>query len=181
LGGFEVSGGRVMRGGRRVLAGFEGEAIAAVPLSLLTAAPVVAASKKPSAKVVLDLDNDYSHAVWDGVSYSELPITSQIARDVKTQLEGLCDTSVVITRDASTPNVPEADRAALMQDANVSLTISLNGLTGSPWETASDGGAMAYPTMYSNNVAFAQKTSDEWTRFTGRPSTGVNLGATNGQ
>ncbi|SFR53955.1 RHS repeat-associated core domain-containing protein [Microbacterium azadirachtae] len=170
-----------MRIGRRMLAGLAGVAIAAVALSTLTASPAVAATKTPTAKVVLDPDNDYSHAVWDGIGYSELPITSQIAKDVKTQLEGLCDTSVVITRDASTPNVPEADRAAMMQDANVSLTISLNNLTGTPWGTASDGGAMAYATMYANNVAFAQKTSDEWTRFTGRPSAGVNLGATNGQ
>lgn len=170
MGGVEVS--------RRWLAAV---AIAAVAASTLSAAPAVAATKTPTAKVVLDPDNDYSHAVWDGVAYSELPITSQIAKDVKTQLEGLCDTSVLITRDASTPNVPEADRAAMMADADVSLTISLNNLTGTPWGTASDGGAMAYATMYSNNVAFAQKTSDEWTRFTGRPSAGVNLGSTNGQ
>jgi len=163
---------------RRLLAAV---AIAAVAASTLSAAPAFAAAKTPTAKVVLDPDNDFSHAVWDGVSYSELPITAQIAKDVKTQLEGLCDTSVLITRDASTPNVPEADRAAMMADADVSLTISLNNLTGTPWGTASDGGAMAYATMYANNVAFAQKTSDEWTRFTGRPSAGVNLGSTNGQ
>jgi hypothetical protein len=73
--------------------------IAAAALSTLSASPAVAAMTTPSAKVVLVPANDYSHTVWDGVVYSELPITSQIARDVKTQLEGLCVTSVV-TRDA---------------------------------------------------------------------------------
>ncbi|MFB7842328.1 hypothetical protein [Microbacterium sp. NPDC056052] len=78
MGGVEVT--------RRWLAAV---AIAAVAATTLTASPAFAAAKTPTAKVVLDPDNDFSHAVWDGVSYSELPITAQIAKDVKTQLEGL--------------------------------------------------------------------------------------------
>ena len=55
-------------------------AIAAVAASTLSAAPAFAAAKTPTAKVVLDPDNDFSHAIWDGVSYSELRMASRRVR-----------------------------------------------------------------------------------------------------
>jgi hypothetical protein len=119
--------------------------------------------------------------VWNGTTYTELPITYAIAQAAKAKLEKLCDTRVVISRDASTAIVDRAQRAALMTNADVSLTISLNNLTGAPWGTATDGGAQAYATANANSAAFGQKTLDEWTRFTGRPNAaGVNQGGTNG-
>src|SRR5439155_10498173 len=88
---------------------------------------------------------------------------------------------VLIARDASTAFVPRAQRAALMTNADVSLTISLNNLAVAPWGTASDGGAQAYATANNSSAGFAQKGLDEWSRFTGRPNAGgVNQGGTNG-
>jgi N-acetylmuramoyl-L-alanine amidase len=142
-------------------------------LSLLTPTQPAHAAAVPKGKVVLDPDDDYSHAQLGGATYMELPITYAIAQAAKTKLEALCDTSVVISRDASTAFVDRAQRAALMTSADVSLTISLNNLTGSPWGTATDGGAQAYATANANSAAFGQKTLDEWTRFTGRPNAGA--------
>ncbi|NYE96239.1 RHS repeat-associated protein [Psychromicrobium silvestre] len=145
------------------------------PVSTAHAAPA------PTGKVVLDPDDNYSFAIWGGTTYKELPITYAISQTVKTKLEALCDTSVVITRDASQDTVPRAQRAAMMSGADVSMTISLNDLTGTPWGTSVDGGAQGWSTSYSNNTALAQKSLDEWTRFTGRTNAGgPNQGATNG-
>jgi YD repeat-containing protein len=150
-------------------------------VSLVTPTVTARSATTPAGRVVLDPDDDYSHAVWVGTTYTELPITYAIAQAAKTKLEALCDTSVLISRDASQDYVPRAQRAALMTGADVSLTISLNNLTGAPWGTATDGGAQTYATANANNQAFAQKTIDEWTRFTGRPNAGgVNQGGTNG-
>jgi len=155
--------------------------VLALVVSLVTPARAAHAASTPKGRVVLDPDDDYSHAVWGGTTYTELPITYAIARAAKAKLENLCDTSVVISRDASLDFVPRAQRAALMTDADVSLTISLNNLTGSPWGTATDGGAQAYATANAHSAAFGQNTLDEWTRFTGRPNAGgVNQGGTNG-
>jgi hypothetical protein len=156
-------------------------AAVALVVSLVTPAQAARAASTPKGLTVLDPDDDYSHAVWGGTTYTELPITYAIAQAAKAKLESLCDTSVVISRDASQDFVPRAQRAAQMQGADVSLTISLDGLNGSPWGTATDGGAQAYATANANSAAFGQKTLDEWTRFTGRPNAGgVNQGATNG-
>jgi N-acetylmuramoyl-L-alanine amidase len=116
--------------------------LAAVALALSLVTPTVTgyAATAPKGKVVLDPDDDYSHAQWGGATYTELPITYAIAQAAKAKLESLCDTRVVISRDASTAFVDRAQRAALMTSADVSLTISLNNLTGSPWGTATDGG-----------------------------------------
>jgi hypothetical protein len=153
----------------------------ALLIGLVTPAQAAHAASTPKGLTVLDPDDDYSHAVWGGTTYTELPITYAIARAVKAKLESLCDTRVVISRDASTAFVDRAQRAALMQGADVSLTISLNGLNGTPWGTSSDGGGQAYATSFAHNQALAQKTLDEWTRFTGRPNAGaVNAGGTNG-
>jgi N-acetylmuramoyl-L-alanine amidase len=111
-------------------------AAVALALSLLNPTQPAHAAAAPTGKVVLDPDDNYSHAVWNGTTYTELPITYAIAQAAKAKLESLCDTSVVITRDASQDFVPRAQRAALMASADASLTISLNNLTGSPWGTA---------------------------------------------
>jgi N-acetylmuramoyl-L-alanine amidase len=156
-------------------------AAVALTLSLLTPTQPAHAATAPKGRVVLDPDDDYSHAVWNGTTYTELPITYAIAQAAKAKLESLCDTSVVISRNASTPFVDRAQRAAQTTNADVSLTISFNNLTGAPWGTASDGGAQAYATANANSAAFGQKTLDEWSRFTGRPNAGgVNQGGTNG-
>ena len=153
----------------------------ALVVSLVSPVPLARAAAAPNGRVVLDPDDDYSHAQWGGSTYTELPITYAVAQAAKTKLESLCDTRVVISRDASTAFVDRAQRAAQMQGADVSLTISLNGLNGSPWGTATDGGGQAYATSFAHNQALAQKTLDEWTRFTGRPNAGaVNAGGTNG-
>jgi hypothetical protein len=156
-------------------------AVLASVVSLVAPAPAVHAATAPKGRVVLDPDDDYSHAQWGGATYTELPITYAIAQAAKARLESLCDTSVVISRDASTAFVDRAQRAAQMTNADVSLTISLNGLNGTPWGTAADGGAQAYATANANSAGFGQKSLDEWTRFTGRPNAGgVNQGGTNG-
>ena len=121
-------------------------AAVALALSLLTPTQPAHAATVPKGWVVLDPDDDYSHAVWNGTTYTELPITYAVAQAAKTRLESLCDTRVVISRDASLDFVPRSQRAALMTNADVSLTISLNNLTGAPWGTAADGGAQAYGT-----------------------------------
>jgi len=154
---------------------------AALLVSLVSPTQAAHAATTPKAVTVLDPDDNYSHALWNGTTYTELPITYAIAQAAKTKLEALCDTSVIITRDASQDYVPRSQRAALMTNADVSLTISLNNLTGLPWGTAADGGAQSYATANSNTQAFAQKSLDEWSRFTGRPNAGgVNQGGTNG-
>jgi N-acetylmuramoyl-L-alanine amidase len=112
----------------------------ALAVSLVAPVPAVHAATAPKGRVVLDPDDNYSHAQWNGTTYTELPITYAIAQAAKAKLESLCDTRVVISRDASTAFVDRAQRAALMTSADVSLTISLNNLTGSPWGTATDGG-----------------------------------------
>jgi hypothetical protein len=156
-------------------------AAVALALSLLTPTQPAHAAAAPKGRVVLDPDDDYSHAQWGGATYAELPITYAVAQAAKAKLESLCDARVVISRDASQDFVPRAQRVAQMTNADVSLTISLNNLTGAPWGTASDGGAQAYATSFANNQAFAQKSLDEWSRFTGRPNAGgVNQGGTNG-
>ncbi|SEI13858.1 YD repeat-containing protein, partial [Leifsonia sp. CL154] len=72
-------------------------------------------------------------------------------------------------------------RAAQMTNATVSLTISLNNLNGTPWGTAADGGASSFASPFANDLAFGQRTLDEWTRFTGRrQQAGVTQGGTNG-
>jgi YD repeat-containing protein len=155
-------------------------AVAAMLLSLVAAVPPAHAAA-PRALVVLDPDDNYSFATWNGTQYTELPITYAIATEAKTKLEALCDTSVQITRDASQNNVDRAQRAAMMQGADVSMTLSLNNLTGAPWGTSTDGGSVAFATGNGNNLALAQRTLGAVTEFTGRPNAGgPNQGGTNG-
>jgi len=148
----------------------------------------------PAARVVLDPDDNLAWAIWpypSGTTYTELPITSVIASQAKPMLEALCDTSVVITRGASPDVVDQSARAAQMAGADLSLTISLNSLgdpsnpamPNQPWGNATDGsgGASSFATSAASNMAFAQRTLDAWTQFTGRSEqAGVNLGGTNG-
>ncbi|MDT4935729.1 MAG: hypothetical protein QOK11_3621, partial [Pseudonocardiales bacterium] len=155
--------------------------VAALLASLVAPVPAARAASVPAGRVVLDPDDNYSHAQWAGTTYTELPITYAVARAAKTKLAALCDTAVVISRDASQDFVPRAQRAAVMAGADVALTISLNNLTGAPWGTAADGGAQTYATTNGNSSAFAHKTLEEWSRFTGRPNAGgVNQGGSNG-
>jgi len=74
----------------------------ALVVSPVTPAQAAHAASTPMGRVVLDPDDDYSHAQWGGATYTELPITPAVAQAAKAKLESLCDTRVVISRDAST-------------------------------------------------------------------------------
>jgi len=54
-------------------------AAVALALSLLTPTQPAHAATVPKGWVVLDPDDDYSHAQWGGTTYAELPITYAIA------------------------------------------------------------------------------------------------------
>ncbi len=149
--------------------------------AMLVAVNPPAEAATPASTVVLDPDDNYSHAIWNGVSYTELPITYAIAVGAKAKLQKLCDTNVSITRDASQNFVSRTARAAQMRTATVSMTLSLNNLTGSPWGTSADGGSIAFASNYANNLALAKRTLDAVTQFTGRRNAGgPNQAGTNG-
>jgi len=164
---------------RRVIAGTLSLVVVAGGLVVLAQ---TAHAGTPAALVVLDPDNDLAHAMWNGVAYTELPITHSIAVQAKAKLEALCDTSVVITRDGSQPSVDRASRAAQMQNATVSMTLSLNSLNGDPWDRGpTSGGASSWSTNTVNNMALGAGINAAVTEFTGRPNSGpANLGGSNG-
>ena len=156
-------------------------AVLASLAAMLAAVSQPAAAATPASTVVLDPDDNYSHAIWNSVSYTELPITYAIAVGAKAKLQKLCDTNVSITRDASQNFVSRTARAAQMRNATVSMTLSLNNLTGSPWGTSADGGSIAFASNYANNLGLAKRTLDAVTQFTGRRNAGgPNQGGTNG-
>jgi hypothetical protein len=49
--------------------------VAALLASLVAPVPAARAASVPAGRVVLDPDDDYSHAQWAGTTYTELPIT----------------------------------------------------------------------------------------------------------
>lgn len=111
-------------------------------------------------KVVLDPDDNYAFAVHDGVRYTELPITHDIARSVQAQLPTVCAANIVITRNASQNFVDRSARASQMQTADLAVTLSLNSNAGVPFGTPVTGGSSAFATTAPNNLAFATELTE---------------------
>ena len=153
--------------------------VGAVLVASIAASPTATAAGA-SPKVVLDPDDNYSYVDRDGQRFTELPITHDIAQSVQAQLPTVCAADVVITRGTSPDFVSPSTRAAVMQDADVSVTLSLNSLYGVPWGFESDGGSSSFATSTPPNLAFGQDLVNQIGAFTGRPTYPVNGGPTNG-
>ncbi|HVF74602.1 MAG TPA: DUF6531 domain-containing protein [Acidimicrobiales bacterium] len=144
----------------------------ALLLSLFAVGSAAQAAGKPT--VALDPDDNFSFGLHDGTTYRELPITHDIAQAVQAKLPSICDSDVIITRGTSQDFVPRSERAAQMETADVSVTLSLNGLTGTPWGVEAEGGSSAYTTSAPGNLAFGTELLNELHAHTGRPTAPVN-------
>ena len=154
---------------------------AVVALIASVAAIPQAGAAAPTPTVVLDPDDNYAFAVHDGVRYTELPITHDIARSVQAQLPTVCAANIVITRNASPNFVDRSARASQMQTADLAVTLSLNSNAGVPFGTPATGGSSAFATTAPNNLAFATELTNQMGAFTGRPTTPVNQEQTGGR
>ena len=132
-------------------------------------------------KVVLDPDNDFARGLHDGIEYHGLPIQHEVALAVQANLPSVCAANVVVTRGDFPPFVANAARAAQMQDADVSVTLSLNANEGVEWGTPFDGGSSAFATSVAANLAFGTELTNQMGAFTGRPTTPVNEEQTGGR
>ena len=150
-----------------------------VLFACLVPAQLAAAAVTP--KVVLDPDNDFAFGVHDGITYHGFPIQHDIALAVQAKLPSVCAANIVVTRGAFPPSVPESVRAAQMQDADVSVTLSLNSNEGVEWGTLTDGGSSAFATAAGGNLAFGTELTNQMGAFTGRPTTPVNEEQTGGR
>jgi YD repeat-containing protein len=135
--------------------------------------PATAASALTRPTVVVDPDNQFAVAERGGVQYTGFPIQLDIAQSVAAELPKVCDSKVVLTREDSNQIDPSV-RASQMQSADLSVTLSVNGLTGSPWGTVADGGYSAYTTTAPDNLALGTELLSQLHGFTGRPSMPVN-------
>jgi RHS repeat-associated protein len=147
-------------------------------ISLLAAGTAVAttigggAGVKPT--IVLDPDHGYANAVHDGVTYNSFPFNLAIAQAVQAQLPSVCDSTVVLTQ--TTDSLTNAQRAAQMTNADVSVTLSLDSLFGVDWGTQAEGGAKAFATPKADNLAFGNELASDMGAATGRPFDLVNQG-----
>lgn len=146
--------------------------LTALVTSLLAIVPADAAGGKPT--VVLDPDNNDAHGIHEGVTYDGYPIARSIAQAVQSQLPQVCDSNIVITPDGTETTAAREARAAQMHDADVSVTLSFNGLTGTPWGTVADGGSSAYTTTRPDNLALGTELLNDLHAQTGRPAAPVN-------
>jgi RHS repeat-associated protein len=150
----------------------------AVVAASLLATPAAQASSGSQATVVLDPDHGYANAIHDGVSYNSFPFNLAIAQAVQAQLPSVCNANVALTQ--TTDSLSNAQRAAKMTKADVSVTLSLDALNGVDWGTQSEGGAKSFATSAGDNLAFGDELASQMSSFTGRPFTAVNQGPTNG-
>lgn len=131
--------------------------------------------------VVLDPDDNGAHGLWEGVTYFGYPTSLAIANGVRAALPEVCAADIVITdRHSSGSSAGRAARASQMQGADLSVTLSMNGLFGTPWGIQSDGGASSFATTRDDNLAFGNDLVQQVHNFTGRPFERVNEGPTNG-
>lgn len=158
-----------------------GSALALLPMLALglVVTPPAAAASRPT--VVLDPDDNDAHGEWGGVTYHGYDTALAIAHDVQASLPATCAADIAITdRHSSATSAGRAARAAQMQSADLSVTLSMNGLTGTPWGTAADGGSEAFTTNRSDNLAFGTDLLNQMHAYTSRPGKPVNEGPTNG-
>ena len=99
----------------------------------LMAAPAAATT---GPRIALDPDDNLGHALWNGTVYGELPLSYDVATQVKAKLESECGADVLITRDASTAFVSRTTRANLIkaQNADIALTLAFNTYNTAPGE-----------------------------------------------
>lgn len=139
----------------------------------------VLAAERPL--VVLDPDDNGAHGLWDGVTRFGYPTALAVAQGIRTALPDVCDADIVITnRHSSGSPAGRAARAAQMSSADVAVTLSMNGLVGTPWGIQSDGGSSSFATAAPANLAFGNELVQQMHAFTGRPFETVNDGPTNG-
>lgn len=130
--------------------------------------------------VVLDPDHGYAFGIWDGVTYNSFAVNLQVAQGVQALLPSVCDANIALTQ--TTDSLSNAARAAQMQSADVSLTLSMDGLFGVPWgSTPSEGGSKSFATAAPDNLAFGNDLVQQVGAFTGRPFYAVNTGPTKGE
>jgi RHS repeat-associated protein len=148
-------------------------------VGLLSPLPSSAASGTP--KVVLDPDHGWSHGVHDGTDYDSFPFNLSIAQGVQAALPSVCAADITLTQatDGGASNRPS--RAALMADADVSLTVSQNAFTGAEWGTEFDGGSGSFATSVPANLTFGQDLVEQMHARTGRPFENVNEEETGGR
>jgi len=163
---------------RRTLSAFTASLAALVVVAVL--APVAASAAGGTPTVVLDPDNGFAHSVRGGVSYESFPINLSIAQGVRALLPSVCAANITLTQTTGT--LTNAQRAAQMTSADVSVTLSMNALDdGTPWGfDPSQGGSSSYATTRADNLAFGNELVQDVSANTGRPFKAVNTAPTNG-
>lgn len=130
--------------------------------------------------MVLDPDHGYAFGVWDGVTYGSFAVNLEVAQGVQALLPSVCDANISLTQTAD--SLSNAARAAQMQSADVAVTLSMDGLFGTPWGASpSEGGSKSFATPRSDDLAFGDELVQQVGAFTGRPFDAVNTGPTKGE
>jgi RHS repeat-associated protein len=148
---------------------------------LLAIKPSAAGAAGSVPKVVLDPDHGWSHGVHDGTDYNSFPFNLSIVQGVQAALPSVCAADIVVTQTTDGGASSRPTRAALMVDADVSITVSQNAFTGAEWGTAFDGGSGSFASNIPANLAFGQDLVEQLHARTGRPFENVNEEETGGR
>jgi RHS repeat-associated protein len=142
---------------------------------------VQAAHASPSSTptVVLDPDHGYATSIRGGTTYNSFPVNLEVAQGVQALLPSVCAANISLTQ--TTDSLDNTQRAALMSNADVAVTLSMNSFQdGSPWGSdPAQGGSESFSTNRSDNLAFGEDLVQQMSNFTSRPHKDVNAGTTN--